>query len=166
MSTAAHLQAEITRDRAAISDAILGVRMRLGDASPASFGEAVAIWARGLARTMSDLVRPSTVLSFEQALDALDAAGEVLMRLSERTNDEAKLARYSAAQRALLKETAALVALDWSRRDERYRALTSSLKAAKATLAEAQKQAKSLADGMTLAADVLTAFSKLVSALA
>lgn len=110
-------------------------------------------------------VRAAAPLTIDQALEALDAAGEVLQRLSEQTNDAQLLARYHAAQRAILKEIAALAAIALSQGAAQYRVLTANFRKAKDDLVAAKTKANELAERLNLTADVLGAMTKLISAI-
>ncbi|MCZ8315538.1 hypothetical protein [Phreatobacter sp.] len=110
-------------------------------------------------------VRAAAPLTIDQAIEALDAAGEVLRRLSEETNDAQLLARYHAAQRAILKEIIALAKIALSQHDAEYRVLTANFRKAKDDLVAAKTKANELADRLNLTADVLGAMTKLISAI-
>lgn len=167
MPSIEQLRNEVIQARIAISRKLGAAEQRLAEAPPHALGRQMSVWIATAGRAMAGLVSPAAAgLTFKEALATIGAASEVLVRLAQASADTAQLERYAAAQQALVNEAAALVNLDWSMRDEQYRALTADLKSASGTLKEARARAQAAAKALNITADLLSAFSKLVGALA
>lgn len=110
------------------------------------------------------LVAPKRI-SLNEAWEGMVAARQVLALLRAKATNAVAVAAYSKLLRLNTNEMAKLIGDEWRSRSAMYTPYTEAFRRAAGELEAAKQNAIALADGMNLAADVLGAFTKLVSAV-
>lgn len=125
--------------------------------------EGPSIFAKTIDAVRSLLGRKG--ISRSDAWDGMVAARQVLAFLRARATNSGAVAAYSRLLRLNTNEMAKFIGDEWSGRSALYTPYTEAFRKAAGELEAAKRNAIELADGLNLAADVLGAFSKLVSAV-
>lgn len=103
--------------------------------------------------------------NLRQALEGLDAAHTALMKLAEASVDIEESRSYLRAMRALRVELKELEEQILRESEAEYKPLTEAFKASASTLKKAKRKAEQMAAALGLAADVISAFSRLVAVI-
>lgn len=103
--------------------------------------------------------------TYGDAHGGLVAAHQILETMSNNTTDRQELKAYLYGMSVLLDELTEMVEQRLDKTAAAYVPLTANFKAAASTLKSAKAKAEQLASTLKLAADMLTAFSKLVGVL-
>jgi hypothetical protein len=111
------------------------------------------------------LVFSSKKISLDDAKKGILAAKKSLRALAEQTNDPDTYQRYVDAMRAMTAELTAVVNKKLQGTAYLYEPLTAAFRGSAATLRQAHQKAVQMASALKLTADILNAFTKLVSAL-
>lgn len=105
-------------------------------------------------------------VSMHDAWDGLSATLTILRALVSKATTYEELNRWNAAMLAATDELRDLVAKDWESRTKAYAPLTQAFRDSAEALKLAKSKADQMANQLNLAADVLGAFTKLLSAFA
>ncbi|MBZ9959321.1 hypothetical protein [Mesorhizobium sp. BR1-1-14] len=131
------------------------IRRRVAEGVSGAAGAFVALSTSGAGARMS----------FEQASKALAATHSALAELARRATSDRERVRYKRLMDTVLAELKAVVQRILDTQGAQYRPLTAALRAAASDLSSAYQRARQTISNINNAADLLTAFGSIVSAL-
>ncbi|MBD9541441.1 hypothetical protein IB276_18465 [Ensifer sp. ENS04] len=126
------------------------------------------LWSklRTLGTVVIQMLAPNAAtLTMKAALQAVVGSHKIIKRLADVTSNAGELQAYAVAMRGLTAEYTALAEKVLDQSAAKYSPITQGFRTAASELRGAYKKATQLAQSLNLAADLLNAFSKLVSAL-
>jgi hypothetical protein len=132
------------------------VTQTLSSAKPPSFLNAIM--------TAVTTFAAAPKVSLNDAWKGITAAFAVVQALADKANTYDEMHFYNSILQVLTDELTQVVAADWQSRTKAYAPYTQAFKNSAASLKAIKEKADKLTNQLNLAADVLGAFSKLLSA--